>query len=167
MAKIGLIWAQTLKGVIGAKNKLPWRLPEDLRHFSKITKHQTVIMGRNTWESLPSAYKPLPDRVNIIITSQKIDVKKGNVIVVSSLEEALSKVETEWAWIIGGGQLYSSTIHLADRLEVTWINLPSVHGDTFAPEIPINFIPEGGQVWNISLSNIPYAFASYINRNKL
>lgn len=161
MANIGIIWAQTLKGVIGAKNRLPWRLPEDLRHFSKITKNQTVIMGRNTWLSLPDAYKPLPDRQNIVITSHKIDVKKGNVIVVSSVEEALSLVDTEWAWIIGGGELYKSTIDLADTIEVTMINLPSVIGDTYAPAIPeeYNIIEDSG--WLLSNNHLEYRFIRY------
>ncbi|NMA76529.1 MAG: dihydrofolate reductase, partial [Actinomycetales bacterium] len=63
-----MIWAQARGGVIGAAGTMPWHLPEDLRHFSRTTKGSPVVMGRRTWESFPPKYRPLPGRINIVIT---------------------------------------------------------------------------------------------------
>lgn len=165
MVKVGVIWAQNSRGVIGAKNGIPWYLPEDLRHFSEITKHETVIMGRNTWLSLPEAYRPLPERQNIVITSSFLDTP-NNVIVVSSFEEAIQQVKTEWAWVIGGGQLYESVINLATRLEVTYIDLPIIQGDVYAPNIPDIFVSSEGTNWQIAKNSIRYRFETFV-KNQL
>jgi dihydrofolate reductase len=66
--QLGAIWAQTCDGIIGRNGTMPWHIPEDLNHFKEITAGKPVIMGRRTWESLPDVYKPLPGRVNIVIT---------------------------------------------------------------------------------------------------
>lgn len=66
--QLGAIWAQTVDGIIGRNGTMPWYAPEDLNHFKEITAGKPVIMGRRTWESLPDVYKPLPGRVNIIVS---------------------------------------------------------------------------------------------------
>ena len=159
MNKIGMIWAQSLYGVIGVKNALPWHLPEDLKHFSHFTKGQTVIMGRHTWDSLPQAYKPLPERQNIVLTSEDISIE--GVLVVHSIEDALEAVKTEEAWIIGGGQLYASMINKADILEVTYVDT-NADGDAYAPAIPNGWDKVKETDWLVSANGLRYRFVTYI-----
>ena len=89
---VGLIWAQTPDGVIGKDGDMPWHLPEDLRHFTRLTTGHPVIMGRKTWLSFPDKYRPLPGRTNIVITRQKrwADTPEAEgAVVVPSLDDAL------------------------------------------------------------------------------
>lgn len=89
---LGAIWAQTRDGIIGRNGTMPWRVPEDLKHFQRTTAGKPVIMGRHTWESLPKAYKPLPGRVNIIVTRSANGIEHRNEgIWVSSLDAALEE----------------------------------------------------------------------------
>lgn len=87
---LGAIWAQTIDGVIGRDGVMPWHVPEDLAHFKEATAGKPVIMGRRTWESLPDAYKPLPGRVNIIVSRSvgAVETRDGGIWV-SSLDAAL------------------------------------------------------------------------------
>ena len=68
--KLHLIYARARNGTIGQNNQMPWHLPEDLAHFKRVTLGQPVIMGRKTWDSLPARFRPLPGRVNIVVTRQ-------------------------------------------------------------------------------------------------
>jgi dihydrofolate reductase len=68
---VGLIWAQTPDGVIGAGNTIPWRVPEDVAHFKATTLGHTVVMGRKTWESLPPRFRPFSGRRNIVVTATR------------------------------------------------------------------------------------------------
>lgn len=89
---LGAIWAQTTDGVIGRNGTMPWHVPEDLKHFQQTTAGKPVIMGRRTWESLPDAYKPLPGRVNIIVTRSGSGIEHRNGgIWVSNLDTALEE----------------------------------------------------------------------------
>lgn len=157
-----MIWAQSVNGVIGVDNKLPWRLSEDLKHFSETTKGSTVIMGKNTWLSLPKKFRPLVDRENFILSRTGFAANGAQTFF--TIQESLDAVETEWAWIIGGSQIYETSIKLADRLEVTLVNLPDVTGDAFAPSIPSYFAhsrPEVELHWLKSASGLEYKFQSY------
>ncbi|ASK65646.1 dihydrofolate reductase [Brachybacterium avium] len=86
--RIGLIWAQARGGVIGADGTMPWRLPEDLRHFSRTTTGSPVVMGRRTWESFPPKFRPLPGRTNVVITRDDAFAADGAVRA-RDLEDAL------------------------------------------------------------------------------
>lgn len=89
---LGAIWAQTDKGVIGRNGTMPWNVPEDLKHFQRTTVGKPVIMGRRTWESLPETYKPLPGRVNIIVTRSVNGIEHRNGCTwVSTLDAALEE----------------------------------------------------------------------------
>lgn len=134
---IGLIWAQATGGAIGRNGQMPWHLPEDLAHFKQSTLGHPVIMGRKTWESLPPSFRPLPGRLNIVVTRNSDAVAAG-ATVVSSLEDARDLAQqnaAEWAWVIGGGQLYVQAMPIADELLVTHIDLKVSDADTFAPPI--------------------------------
>lgn len=131
---LGMIWAQARGGVIGEAGDMPWRLPEDMARFKAITIGHPVVMGRRTWESFPERFRPLPGRDNIVITSNP-DLVAPGARVVASLDEALAAARAidDEVWIIGGGRVYRDALPLADRLEITDIDLDAA-GDTTAPE---------------------------------
>ena len=141
MTGIGLIWAQTKAGVIGKDGSMPWHLPEDLKHFSKLTTGHPVIMGRKTWESFPDKYRPLPGRTNIVVTRNQdwgSTPEAEGAVVVSSLDAAL--LESQFApggqkvWIIGGGEIFAQSMGIANIAVITIIDA-DLDGDTFAPEL--------------------------------
>lgn len=129
--KISLIVAHQLDNGIGHKGKLPWNLAEDKKHFRNVTLNKTIIMGRNTWESIG---RPLKDRRNIVLSKTLAPTIKG-IEVYPSLQEALSHITlSEDAFIIGGEELYNQTIRYADYLHRTIVQA-SKPADTFFPEI--------------------------------
>jgi dihydrofolate reductase len=132
---LSLIVATSENNVIGHLNKIPWYMPRDLKHFSDVTRGHTVIMGRNTYESIVARLgKPLPERNNIIVTRQKDFVAAG-CIVAHSLEEALLKSPAnEEVFVIGGSQLYAEALTKADKIYRTLIHT-SIEGDAFFPKL--------------------------------
>jgi dihydrofolate reductase len=122
MVFFSLILACTLKGGIGLNNKIPWNIPEDMELFKKITsdvncyvKKNAVIMGKNTWNSLP--YKPLKNRINIIITSKPNEIKANDksIVVCKNFDDALDYCEKSVLinkiFVIGGKSLYDLCIY--------------------------------------------------------
>ncbi|WP_346960653.1 dihydrofolate reductase [uncultured Arthrobacter sp.] len=145
---LGLVWAQTSTGVIGQAGSMPWRLPEDMLHFSRLTTGHPVIMGRKTWESFPDKYRPLPGRTNIVVTRQEDwggTPEADGALAVKSLDDAL--LESQFApgqqmvWIIGGGEIFTQSLDLADVAVVTTIDT-ATEGDTFAPELGYDWTAE-------------------------
>ncbi|WP_346619511.1 dihydrofolate reductase [Blastococcus montanus] len=128
---IALIWAQARNGVIGAGGGLPWHLPEDLALFRRLTTGATVVMGRRTWESLPERFRPLPGRVNVVLTSDPTWSAEG-ARRAGSVEQVLA--EHGSCWVIGGGAVYAAFLPHADRLVVTDVDT-AVPGDTWAPSL--------------------------------
>jgi dihydrofolate reductase len=127
--RLAIVVAMADNGVIGVDNRLPWRLPEDLRHFRALTTGHAVIMGRRTWESLPRA---LPDRQNIVVTRRPGYVAAG-AEVAPSLEAALALVRLAGpAFCIGGAELYAAALPLADEMQVTEV-AGDPTGDTWFP----------------------------------
>lgn len=132
-AEIAIVVALDENNGIGREGDLLCHLPNDLKHFKQVTSGHTVIMGRRTYESLPKG--ALPNRINVVITSDAADNYPG-CIVVRSVEEALIHCQKdEKIFIIGGGQLYRATLGLADRLYLTRIHHTFSDADTFFPEI--------------------------------
>lgn len=131
---IGLIWAQSENGVIGQDGSIPWHVPEDLALFKATTSGHPVIMGRKTWDSFPDAFRPLPDRANIVI-STSVTALPGAVVVPSleaAFEEARASPGAEEIWVIGGGRVYSDAMPLANAALVTVVE-SDAEGDTLAP----------------------------------
>lgn len=138
--KVIIIAALSENNVIGKDNKLPWHIPEDLKRFKKLTSGSPVIMGRKTFESiLDFLKKPLPDRVNIIITRNKNYEYKGinnhDVKLVSSIKDAIKEAEkySEKVFVIGGAQIYKLAMPFATDMELTLVH-KEVEGDTFFPK---------------------------------
>ncbi len=155
---LGLIWAQSPSGVIGRAGGIPWRLPEDQARFKELTHGRTVVMGRLTWESLPSKVRPLPGRRNVVVTRQADYMAEG-ATVVGSLDAALTDDET---WVIGGEQIYVAALPLATRCEVTEVevDLRREDGDAVAPVLDGAWVGTTGQ-WRSSSSGLRYRFHSY------
>ena len=128
--KIYLVAAVAANGVIGRDGRLPWRLPEDLKHFKRLTLGHPVIMGRRTWESLG---RPLPSRDNIVVTRQAGYDAPG-AAVASSLEAALALCAGEsMVFVIGGQQLFAESLPIAAGLVLTEIDR-DYEGDTWFPQ---------------------------------
>jgi dihydrofolate reductase len=121
-------------------------MPDDLKRFKKITNGHPVIMGRKTWESLPEKFRPLPGRLNIVVTRQSSYIAAG-AEVSTSLESAIRKASEDSStlqnspseiFIIGGGELYKEALPFADKLYLTLID-EEKEGDVFFPEYESTF----------------------------
>jgi len=117
---ISLIWAMDDNRLIGVENRLPWKLPADMKWFRRHTLGKTIVMGRKTFESFGG--KPLPERINIVVT-RDLEYQAPGAIVVHSIEEALKAVSGQQEiFIIGGASFYEQMLPHADRLYVTHVH---------------------------------------------
>ena len=161
---LALIAACARGGVIGIENRLPWHLPEDMKFFREATRGKPVIMGRKTWESLPAAFRPLPGRLNIVV-SRNPGFEAPGASVVASLPEALAAAgDAEIAFVIGGAELYRQALPLADRLLLTEID-QAYDGDAFFPEFDRNTWTETARDARVAESGLAFAFVTYERRN--
>jgi len=157
--RIGLIWAQARGRVIGKDGAMPWHLPEDLAHFKRVTLSHPVIMGRRTWDSLPPRFRPLPGRLNIVITRQP-DWREAGAQRASSLRDALQQCEhSGQVWVIGGAQIYAQALPLADEAVVTQIDADFA-GDAFAPALGHEW-REVAREAQASSNGLRFAFVRY------
>lgn len=133
---ISCIVAKSKNNVIGKDNKMPWHISEDLKYFKKITSGHAIILGRKNYESIG---RPLPKRLNIIVTRDK-SFRCPGCIIVHSIENALKIAfennENE-VFIIGGGEIYKQTTMYWDKMYITEIN-HEFDGDIFFPNIDFN-----------------------------
>ena len=130
--KIGIVAALDEQRVVGRGGELPWRLPADLRHFKAVTMGHPIIMGRLTYESIG---KPLPGRLNIVLSRQPAYEAPG-CVVAASLEQAFDEAGrhgAEWAMVIGGHSLFREALPLADALFLTVVH-GQYEGDTYFPD---------------------------------
>lgn len=128
--RVYLVAAVASNGIIGARGKLPWHIPEELKHFKRLTLGHPVIMGRRTWESLKG---PLPQRENIVVTRRQ-GYEADGAAVASSLEAALAMCIGEpVAFVIGGTQLFEESLPLAAGMVLTEIHR-EYEGDTWFPK---------------------------------
>ncbi|VDD97896.1 unnamed protein product [Enterobius vermicularis] len=138
LTPINIIVAMDSRGGIGKNGKLPWKLPKDMAYFHKLTtttvdpkKINAVLMGRKNWESIPSKFRPLKGRINVVLSRKLQDVAEENVIVARSYEDALEKLDKmgdklEIIWNIGGHDVYKLGLE-SPRLEKLFITF--VEGD--------------------------------------
>ena len=173
--RLNLIYARARNGVIGRNNALPWHLPEDLAHFKATTLGCPVIMGRRTWDSLPPRFRPLPGRVNVVLTraphwqgtcvaqpQAQADQKSVNTpLHFASLENALSALHHHpEVWVIGGAQIYAQALPLAQRVVITDIDA-DFEGDAFAPELGGDWA-EYGREQHTSVNGLRFSFCTYV-----
>lgn len=122
--------------IIGKDNKLPWHIPEDMKYFRETTKGKIVIMGRKSWESI--GCKPLPKRLNIVITRDQ-NYKAEGAVVTHSVEESLERARAEMAawdnevFVLGGAEIYKVAMPYLKRIYLTEID-QEFEGDTKFPE---------------------------------
>jgi len=129
---IAIVVAHARNRVIGRAGELPWRLPGDLRRFRELTRGSTVVMGRRTYESLPAAFRPLPERRNLVLSADPSYSAAGAEIF-PSLEAALEACEGE-CFVIGGEITYRDALPRCERLYATEIDA-ELEGDAYFPEI--------------------------------
>lgn len=155
-----LIFARAANGVIGADNALPWHLPEDMAHFKRLTTGCAVIMGRKTWDSLPPKFRPLPGRINIVVTRQAHWQADG-AQVAHSVEQACALCPPEaTAWVIGGAELYAQALPLADEAVVTEIDAV-FEGDAFAPVFGATWHEVARERHRSSTGGLAFSFVTY------
>ena len=149
MVKISIIAAIGKNRELGKDNKLLWNIPEDFKRFKELTSGHIVIMGRKTYESLPEKFKPLPNRINIVVTrnnqftilARSYKDSNSQVLICNSLEAAIQKaksyklqVTSFEVFIIGGASIYEQGIKYADKLYLTLVDREFPDADAFFPE---------------------------------
>lgn len=155
---IAIVAAMARGRAIGRGNTLPWRLPEDLRRFKQLTLGHAVIMGRKTWDSIG---RPLPERVNIVITRDPL-WRAAGASPVPDLATALTLARAERprhaVMVIGGAQIYALALPLATRLHLTEIDLDVTDADAFFPALPVGAWRETARTQTQSPAGLSYAF---------
>ena len=163
MTQLHLIFARAANGVIGAHGTLPWHLPEDMAHFKRTTLGCPVIMGRKTWDSLPARFRPLPGRVNIVVTRQA-DWQAEGALRAGSISEALAlcpnNSDNSDAWVIGGAEIYAQALPLAQSAVVTEIDA-AFDGDAFAPSFDPTWT-EASREAHTSSTGLGFSFVRYL-----
>jgi len=132
MSGLAVIAAVARTGVIGRDGKLPWRLPDDLKHFKSTTLGHCLLLGRRTWESLPG---PLPGRTSIVVT-RTAGFRAEGALVARSLEEALQLAAQQGddePVVAGGAEIYALALPVATRMWLTWVHA-DVEGDVVFPQ---------------------------------
>lgn len=156
--RLNLIFARARNGVIGRDNAMPWHLPEDLAHFKRTTLGCPVLMGRKTWESLPPRYRPLPGRINAVLTRNENFNEMGTQRF-TSMREALSFLsEYPEVWVMGGAQIYAQALPLAQRVVVTEIDA-DFEGDAFAPTLGPEW-RETQREHHVAANGLPFSFVT-------
>lgn len=154
------ILAMSKNHVIGHKGRLPWHLPEDMKHFKQKTTGHACIMGRKTFESLK---KPLPNRLNVVLSRNSATNLQGAKVfdhLDKALEFCSSGISGEEVFIIGGGELYKNSMDLVDRIYATVICKDFI-GDTYYPPIDPAHFKLVNQENHTTDSGIEYSFLTY------
>jgi len=131
-----LIVARARNGAIGRGNTIPWTAPEDLAFFQRETLGGALIMGRNTWESLPK--RPLPRRLNIVITSRPLTEEGVRTATLATAQDIATNAGYARVYAIGGAGIYQAFLPLADRLLITEVALDIPDADTFFPPVALD-----------------------------
>ncbi len=137
---IKIISAIDIKNGIGKNGNLLFSIKEDMEHFTKKTTGNVVIMGSTTYESIPKKFRPLKNRINIILNREKKKYSEKNIFVISNIQDAIDRAKRfkKEIWVIGGASIYKQMLNLADELEITQI-FAEKNADTFFPEFKKDF----------------------------
>ena len=159
--KLHLIFARARNGVIGNQGSMPWHLPEDLAHLKKTTMGCPVVMGRKTWDSLPPKFRPLPGRLNVVVTRQSNWQAEGGLRAGSLAEAAALCASHADVWILGGAEIFAQAAPLASSAVVTEIDA-DFEGDTYAPELGPQWV-EVSREPKVSATGLGFSFVVYNN----
>lgn len=132
---LAAIVAMAENNAIGVDNDLPWRLPDDLKFFKRVTSGKPVLMGRKTFESLG---RPLVNRLNIVITTREHPELPEGVLHYNNIDDAIARMKEEGkeeGFIIGGGKIYEQTLPMLDRLYITRVHTTIADAHTYFPEL--------------------------------
>ena len=140
---------------IGLNNKLIWRLPKDLKFFKETTIGKYVLMGRKTYESLP---KKLKGRTMVVVSSKNLE-ESNDVICYHNLVEALTSLQNEDVFVIGGQSIYEQTISLADTMYLTEVKAKEPYADAYFPKF-------NKKEWNVEEIESGIDNGNYYTRNK-
>jgi len=162
--RISFIVAADENNAIGKGNKLPWKLQKDMKFFKEITMSKPIVMGRKTFESFGS--KPLPGRLNIVVTRDPDFVAPKGVLVYNNLTKAIYRMNEEpgeEGFVIGGGEIYQQAMKHADRIYLTRVHCKIEDADTFFPKIDMEeFHVTGSQRHEADEKNeYPFTFINY------
>ena len=165
---ISIIVAIGKNKVIGKGGEIPWKLPADLKHFAKVTKGHTVIMGRKTFDSILAMLgRPLPGRSNIVITRStalpSLKPEWNNVTLAATLEQAITAAPADEVFVIGGAQIYALALPLAQRLYLTEV-MTEVDGDAFFPDMDAAEWRELSREHGPQTAGLDYDFVVYERR---
>ncbi|MES2159548.1 MAG: dihydrofolate reductase [Pseudomonadota bacterium] len=156
MSTLTIIVAMDAQRGIGINNTLPWKLPEDMAHFKRLTTGHTIVMGRKTFDSIG---RPLPNRRNIVITRNP-DWRHDGVEAVGSVEAALALLDGADGFVIGGAEIYQQSLQLADQLIITEI-ARTYQCDAFFPELDAAVWQETAREKHASeAADLQYAFVT-------
>ena len=166
-----IVVAYDKNGVIGGGNQLPWHLPCDMDHFKALTEGKDVIMGANTWDSLPDAYRPLPNRNSNIVVSMSRQSLKG-ALIARSIEEAIEMAEQPV--VIGGSQIYTLALPYVDTIHATEIEVNVKDGDASFPIPDLKSHLEWTEQFGSADVHFPHGknryihtFVTYLRRNPI
>jgi dihydrofolate reductase len=161
--KVSLVAAVARGGVIGRGQTIPWHIPEDLARFRAVTIGHPVVMGRRTWDSLPSRFRPLPGRRNVVVT-RNLGWHADGAERAASLDDALRLLDsTERVFVIGGAELFEAALPHADELVLTAIDL-DVDGDVYFPDWDASAFEEVAREPHVSTDGTALAFVTYARR---
>lgn len=168
MTYLSIIVAMANNRAIGKDNQLLWHLPEDLKYFKRVTMGKPIVMGRKTFESIG---RPLPGRLNIVVTRQKGWKHKG-VKVVHSIDDAMALADAQAlidgvdeVMMIGGAELYEAALPEAEKLYLTRVDA-DIDGDAFFPELNEAEWKEVGRESFSASENNPYNYAFCVLERK-
>ena len=157
--KISLVAAVARGGVIGRDGTIPWRIPEDMARFRKLTLGHPVVMGRRTWDSLPDRYRPLPGRRNIVVTRNP-DWRAEGAEHSASLDDALQLLDdARQVFVVGGAEIYAAALPVADELLLTEVDA-EFGGDTLFPAWDRTAFEETSREPHVSEDGTPFAFVT-------
>lgn len=157
-----LVAAVARNGVIGNAGGLPWHLPEDLKHFKRVTLGHPVLMGRKTWDALPARFRPLPGRRNIVVT-RNAEWRSEGARAAPSIDAALAALgDAPKVCVIGGARLFAQALPMAEELELTEIER-DFEGETRFPDWDMSSFVETRREHHHAgpPNDFDYAFVSY------
>lgn len=161
-----IIAALDQNGGIGKNNKLPWHISADLKRFKELTMDGTVIMGRNTWESIPEKYRPFSGRLNIVLTGNLSYQVPEGVKLASSIDGALA-ICHEPIFVIGGAKLFEEAIRHSDCDSLVLTHVEGIFDcDVFFPHIPAYF-EKSRESEEMEEKGIKFRFVDYERNNRL